>query len=318
MENEQLVTVIIPTYKRPKTLGRAIDSVLNQTYDNIELIVVDDNDENSEYRRETEQFMKNYANNKKVRYLKHKVNKNGAAARNTGIHNSKGDYIALLDDDDEFLPRKIELQVSKLKNLDEEWGGIYCGFIRKQKNIVSLEREEIKAGNLKEELLLNDITLHAGSTLLLRRSVILELNGFDESFIRHQDLELLIRFFRRYKLAAINKKLSVIHKKQGSSPDAKSLESVKNKYLDKFSSDIKDLPKETQRKIYMKHFLPISKAYLRQGDLQNGIRYYKKANSHASIGNKEKLFLIVNFIDRFISVRERLLIIYNKILSQGR
>jgi glycosyltransferase involved in cell wall biosynthesis len=64
MSNEQenpLVSVVIPTYKRPDMLGRAINSVLNQTYDNIEIIVVDDNDADSEYRRETEEFLERYA-----------------------------------------------------------------------------------------------------------------------------------------------------------------------------------------------------------------------------------------------------------------
>ena len=114
--------IIIPTYKRNTTLERAINSVLNQTIGNLEIIVVDDNDEKSKYRKLNEKLMSKYRNNSKVIYLKHKRNLNGAAARNTGILYSKSKYIAFLDDDDEYLEKKIELQIKLLKQLDNTWG----------------------------------------------------------------------------------------------------------------------------------------------------------------------------------------------------
>ena len=96
--NENLkVSTIITTYRRADMLKRAIDSVLNQTYSNIEVIVVDDNDEKSEDRKNTEEIMTSYANNPKVKYIKHKVNMNGAAARNTGIKNSTNSHAHVLE-----------------------------------------------------------------------------------------------------------------------------------------------------------------------------------------------------------------------------
>ena len=86
-----LVSVIIPTYKRPNMLGRAIDSVLGQSYTNIEVVVVDDNSDGDKYRLETIQYMERYANDYRVKYIKHKTNQNGSAARNTGIQNSVGE-----------------------------------------------------------------------------------------------------------------------------------------------------------------------------------------------------------------------------------
>ena len=99
--NTPLVSVIIPTYKRPDYLDRAIDSVLNQTYNNIEIIVVDDNNPNTEGRERTEKIMRRYENNPHVIYIKHEYNKNGSAARNTGFKASHGVYLAFLDDDDQ-------------------------------------------------------------------------------------------------------------------------------------------------------------------------------------------------------------------------
>jgi len=313
MSQATLVSVITPTYKRPKLLDRAIDSVLNQTYDRIEVIVVDDNNENTEYRRETEKLMERYNDLEEVKYIKHQVNKNGAAARNTGIRNSKGEYIAFLDDDDEFLPRKIELQVNKIECLGKEWGGIYSGFIRKIGDEVVFERKNIEEGDLTKEILLRQLTLHAGSTLMVKRGIIEELNGFDESFIRHQDLELLLRFFRKYKLAGVNKKLSIIHKGEVSTPNAKNMREIKVKFLDKFQSDIESFSKDVQRKIYRNHLLDLSKAFFREGNINEGISFYKKAKEYSKINWEEKIVSIVNLADGFFPVRERLRILYSKI-----
>lgn len=106
-----LVSVIIPTYARSQYICRAIDSVLNQTYKNIEVIVVDDNGENTENQLATFQTLKSYIDKEQITYITHKTNRNGSAARNTGIFNAKGEYICLLDDDDEFFPEKVEKQV---------------------------------------------------------------------------------------------------------------------------------------------------------------------------------------------------------------
>ena len=122
---QPLVSIIIPTYKRPDTLDRAINSVLNQTYKNIEVIVVDDNNPDTEARSKTEHIMSVYADNPRVRYIKHEKNKNGSAARNTGARYSQAKYVAFLDDDDEFFPEKIEAQVKRLEELPDEYAVCY-------------------------------------------------------------------------------------------------------------------------------------------------------------------------------------------------
>ena len=113
------VSVIIPTYKRSHFLQRAIDSVLNQTYKNLEIIVVDDNEPNSDFRKKTEMKMQKYADNTKVVYIKNNKNLGGALARNEGIFNATGDYITFLDDDDIYLPQKIEVQLGYM--LKNDW-----------------------------------------------------------------------------------------------------------------------------------------------------------------------------------------------------
>ena len=101
------LSIIIPTFKRNDNLKKAIESVLNQK-GNFEVIVVDDNDSNSEFRKKNEQLMNEYKKIDNFSYIKHDRNKNGAVARNTGIKNAKGKYITFLDDDDEFLENRVK------------------------------------------------------------------------------------------------------------------------------------------------------------------------------------------------------------------
>ena len=121
----QKVSIIIPTYKRADKIERAIKSATNQTYKNIEIIVVDDNSEFPSERKKTTDIVKKYP---KVILIQNKKNLGGGLTRNEGIKKSTGEFIAFLDDDDEYHPQKIEEQVAlfnKLKN-SHKIGLVYC------------------------------------------------------------------------------------------------------------------------------------------------------------------------------------------------
>ncbi|WP_273875152.1 glycosyltransferase family 2 protein [Serratia marcescens] len=113
---EEKVSIIIPTYGRSDLLTRAIDSVLAQTYQNIEVIIVDDNLNGSESRLETENVMQSYSGDPRVRYYQREKNGGGAAARNSGIEQATGQYITFLDDDDYYYPDKIGKQLTFLRS----------------------------------------------------------------------------------------------------------------------------------------------------------------------------------------------------------
>lgn len=99
------VSVIIPTYGRPDNLKRAIDSVIEQTYKNIEIIVIDDNGINSKKGHETSTLVRHYPH---IIYIKLEKNSGGGMARNKGIERASGDYITFLDDDDYYYPEKYK------------------------------------------------------------------------------------------------------------------------------------------------------------------------------------------------------------------
>ena len=128
MKKEELVSSIIPTYKRTDTLKRAIDSVLNQTYSNIEIIVVDDNVNFPEVRKKVVEIIESY-NKNNISLVKNIRNLGGGLSRNEGIKIAKGEYIGFLDDDDEFFNTKIEKQYNLIKEKEKEGrkvGLIYC------------------------------------------------------------------------------------------------------------------------------------------------------------------------------------------------
>lgn len=195
------VSVIIPTYKRPDTLDRAIKSVLDQTYKNIEVIVVDDNNPDSEGRELTIEKMNEFASNENVKYIKQPKNMNGSVARNTGAKHSTAKYLAFLDDDDEFLPEKIEAQVKRLEELPNEYAVCYTNVIYEKEDGSRTESKEKREGNLFFEALTRELSFQAGSNLFIRKDAFDSIGGFDESFKRSQDKEVVTRLLQHYKIA---------------------------------------------------------------------------------------------------------------------
>ena len=119
---EELVSAIIITYKRDvNVLKRAIESIENQTYRNIEIIVVDDNSNNDKYRMNLKKYIKEKNN---IVYLEHERNYGAQISRNDGIKIAKGKYIAFLDDDDSWMPKKIEKQIELFKSSNV--GMVFC------------------------------------------------------------------------------------------------------------------------------------------------------------------------------------------------
>ena len=247
------VSVIIPTYKNRGGLVRSINSVLSQTYFDLEVIVVDDNMPESEERRETEELMAIFKEEPRVNYLKHERNKNGAAARNTGIRFSKGDFIAFLDDDDSFLPSKIRKQIDFL-NDHKEYDGVYCYSGRNGKRYGTTSYE----GNAMKPMLMLETCMYT-PTLLFRRDALLTINGFDEAFRRHQDYDLLLRFFAAgYKIGCVPEILCEIGPNKGENAlTGEKLENTKVYFFEKFQSYIDIINKQEpgfKNKVYAKHY----------------------------------------------------------------
>jgi len=279
MSNEQenpLVSVVIPTYKRPDMLGRAIDSVLNQTYDNIEIIVVDDNDEDSEYRKETEDFMEKYTDVNNLVYFKHKENKGGSAARNTGIRNSKGDFVAFLDDDDEWVKEKLVKQIKEFNNLDGEYGVVYHPYLKcsenKEQIIPDIKNTKEYSGNITKLLLKGNFI--GTPVVLVKKEVFNKVGLFDENLPRLQDWELFIRISQYYKFKLINQSLTIVYVLEDSiSSNNLALIEAEEIILKKHY----ELFKSSGSNILAKLYYRLGHHYHLYFDIYNGRLYLKKA-----------------------------------------
>ncbi|MCR5294083.1 MAG: glycosyltransferase [Lachnospiraceae bacterium] len=121
------VSIVIPTYHRNDTLRKAVSSALAQTYPNIELVVVDDNPPESAWRTATQEILAEFAGDPRLRVVENEKNLGGALSRNAGILASSNEYIAFLDDDDEYMPERVERQLPVfLKSNNEKLALVFC------------------------------------------------------------------------------------------------------------------------------------------------------------------------------------------------
>ncbi|ASJ11442.1 glycosyltransferase [Thermococcus thioreducens] len=206
---EPLVSIIIPTYNREKLLERAINSVLNQTFDNFEILIVD-----GARRKDTEDLVRSFGDGR-LRYISQR-GEGIANARNIGVKKAKGKLIAFLDDDDSWEPEKLERQIQELKNLPESYGVIYTAFnylyLPNQK-IIGVKKPKAQ-GNVYRHLLLDNIT--GTSTILVRKKCFRRAGLFREEFITCEDWDMWLRMAKFYLFASINEPLVnySIHKGQ--------------------------------------------------------------------------------------------------------
>lgn len=200
MGKKEVVSVIIPTFKRPQFICKAIDSCYAQEGINVQVIVVDDNGRGTDAQKSVEKLVMPYINRRDFKYLIHDVTRNGSAARNTGIRAAEGDYVAFLDDDDWFEPNKLIKQVRLME--EENTHASLVGFRRVYNNYY---REGIPSfENASFDLLRGVVDSCAGSGLVVTREMALRINGFDESFIRLQDVEFLYRISKLTKISVVN------------------------------------------------------------------------------------------------------------------
>lgn len=187
-----LISVIIPTFNRAALLPRAISSVFKQTYPNVELIVVDDGSTDN-----TAQLVAEYGS--AVRYIPQN-NAGASAARNRGIREAGGTFVAFLDSDDTWHPEKLARQAALFST--PAIGAVHC----------AIRVEHIELAGTKglyypgDTLNLHDVLalrIPWPTAMMVRRDILVELGGFDETLVASEDWELCIRIAQKYILAGI-------------------------------------------------------------------------------------------------------------------
>ncbi len=195
-----LVSVIITTKNRKNLLRRAIDSVLNQSYKDFEIIIVDDGSTDNTHLIANE-YVKNYQN---ITYIKNETSMGACFARNTGITAAKGKFITGLDDDDEFMPERLQKMIDLY---DEKYS-----FICSEMLIIEKDRSRVSSGKriitFEDNLWKNTV----GTQVLVEKKRIQSIGGFDEELPNSQDHDMWLRLLKKYGPAyKYNKPLYIWH-----------------------------------------------------------------------------------------------------------
>lgn len=216
MNLETLVSVIIPTYNRKHTLKRCIDSVLSQTYRNFEIIIVDDcsTDGTSEYVQE----LYGDVTDINIVYVRNDNNVGAGACRNIGVSYANGEFIAFHDSDDEWYPDKLAKQMERFLKCNHKVGAVYCSFYMNGENSVSYPPVNVdimhKSGHVFNMLLINPLV--GMITLIVRKSIFVELGGFNEQLNSLEDYELTIRIAQKYDIILVDEVLAVAYESENS------------------------------------------------------------------------------------------------------
>lgn len=278
-----LHSVIIPTMRDIKSIMPSLFSVLNQNKEDIEIILVNDNPQRKISSTEIEKYFIydkiNYS--KYLKVINHSKNMNGSAARNTGLLASNGEFISFLDDDDIYENSRISKLQQALENInDNQIGAVYCAY-QKRNESKEIDNERLISGTLQSNIIKLEYDKHYvhTNTVTFKRGFILAINGFDEYFERHQDIELMTRFFMHFHVHPV-KYLGVSLKpanvNRTFNPSLENLLNVKIKYLSNFKLLLK--------KNYSRYVRDIAKIHTK--DI---LKYFKNYNKDL----EERIYLIL-------------------------
>ncbi len=264
-----LVSVVIPAYNREKFIIPAIESVKAQGIHDIEIIVVDDCSTDDTVEKVLS------VNESRIRLIRHEVNKGEAGARNTGVRESLGKYVAYLDSDDQWLPGKLEAQLAYMENASSDVGGVYTLHYRLYKNGKrSIAGYPPKSGGLTfENLLVKGASISAGSTLMFKRELYSRVGPYDEKTPLYVDWEWLLRFVKIASLDLIPKPYAVYEK----NPNFRKGDIQKKAadiFLDKFYVAIKALPEKRRRECLSRINLDVARCYVENEGLRYALPYY--------------------------------------------
>ena len=196
------VSVILPTYNRERVLGRSIQSILDQTFQDFELIVVDDAS-NDNTRDVVNAFCR-----PNIRYIRHTENLGPGSARNTGINLAQGKYIAFQDSDDQWLPEKLEKQIRYLDSAPSHVGVVYSVLLRMNgSNTMPVPPEKLGRieGDIHRSLCRGNFI--ALPSILVKKECFTRAGLFDKHLHQYEDWDMWIRISKYYHFGFIDEPL---------------------------------------------------------------------------------------------------------------
>jgi glycosyltransferase involved in cell wall biosynthesis len=286
MKNCDLISVIIATYDRSNLIGRAIESVLNQSYTNFELLIIDDSIDDK-----TCEIVKAF-NSLKIHYIKSPKKSGIAAARNLGIKHAKGKFIAFLDDDDEWLSHKLAVQIESLKKSGQKVGLVHSNnyvqvldkiFLYHPANVYQSEKSLLKYDNV------------SNITTLIKKECFERVGFFDERIGYGEDWDFYLRASRLFRFVYLSEPLAIIHSDEGS-VSAKRMENNKTLKVNGIKSVIEKHRSDFvgQEKVLAKHLYTIGSSFYFLGNQRLGREYMVDALRVNHLGLMPVFMLVLN------------------------
>lgn len=266
-----MISVIIPTHNRAELLVRAIKSVQNQTRKVDEIIVVSDGSTDNT----AEVMQRLCAEDSRIRFIEYHPGINGNHARNVGIESVNGEYLAFIDDDDEWMPHKTEMQMKVFEN-NPEVGLVYSGQLMKYTDLeYSYCTKPVGKGDLSKRILVhNDIAGPVCS--MIKKDVIVKAGLFDEELLAQQDYDLWIRVTPITLVDYVYEPCVTIYNSIGSGQITSNTEKYiksKKRILEKYEDRIQQYDKEYQSQIYSAANLAIARRCMRNNEGKDARRY---------------------------------------------
>ena len=295
-----LVSIIVPTFNRAQLVKEAISSVLNQTYRNFEIIVIDDNSTDN-----TAELISKI-NDGRIYYFRLKKNQGAPAARNLGLKKASGQLIAFLDSDDQWVSKKLEKQIALFER-EQQIGLVYTGikFINSQfeRILVPKVRGDISKSILKKNY------VGPTSSVVIKKALIDEVGGFDVTLPSCQDWDLFIRIGQVCEIDYIAEPLVLYFEHEGTriSTNPKAVVTGHLKIHSKYRQHIKALSMKEKQK----HFLNMGKILLKASLLKVDKNIIEKSRFIERIIFKVIRFLFMKTV-KFSPLFSSKLIYYKK------
>ena len=264
------VSVIVPAFNKYNFTRKTITSIINQTYKEIEIILIDDGSNDDTYKLKHE-----FKNSIKYYYTK---NIGASAARNLGIKKSTGDYLSFIDCDDIYEPRKIETSIGILKanpSYDFVYTDVYL--INEKDDIIKIKfkpNNHPGSGNIVKKILLSDFTI-TNSTVVAKKECFDIIGGFDEKIFFAADRDVIVRLASKFKAFYIAQPLTGY--RVGSGNIFKDLDNTLKEFLYLLDKNMKDLPNLSisfKNQCYSNVYYNFAKIYAKKNNMRLAKKYF--------------------------------------------
>lgn len=263
-----MVSVVIATYRREQSLYNALESLTNQTYKDFEVVLVDDNDD-IEWNTKVESILEKFKNTLNINYIQNIPNQGSAKTRNIGINSAKGEYVTFLDDDDLYLPKKIENQVKVMEGSSADYSLMCLSLYNEDDTLCEIRRRDYFKNEEGKDLLLCHLKYHmtGTDTMMFRTEYIRSFGGFEPIDVG-DEFYLMMKAIENNGIFAYCDTCDVkayVHTGEGGLSSGQGKIDGENKLFEFKKKYFKKLKNKDKRYIKMRHHAVLAFAYKRCG-----------------------------------------------------